>query len=414
MITNCFQHRRFVCWTWDCRWNPAKSEGFTEVQEDDKCICSGEQLRVDELIASSESLATRDYSASGYSSRAGKMDSKLDNSNIEEAESSGRESGYLNYENAQKGVLVSSKYSFFGELWALAYQIEELLPGVLERRERYCMLALCYYGEGEHMVALDLLRNLLNNRENPDCVLELLLASKICVENMICIQEGMTYARKALSELHGIYDQMASLANCLLGVLLSAQSRLVVSDSERILKQSEAFQVLGTAEKMMGERDPYIVFHLCLENAEQRKLDIALHYAKQLLKLESGSNVKGFILLARILSAQKRFVDAEVVINAALDQTGKWDQGELLRTKAKLQIAQGRLKKGIETYTLLLAVLQVQMKSFGAGKKLLKHLFVMSLLFLSYNVGAKTERRPPARRSFTLDLYTKSSWKDEN
>ncbi|KAL5781608.1 hypothetical protein ACOSP7_006637 [Xanthoceras sorbifolium] len=98
MITNCFQHRRFVCWTWDCRWNPAKSEGFTEVQEDDKCICSGEQLRVDELIASSESLATRDYSASGYSSRAGKMDSKLDNSNIEEAESSGRESGYLNYE----------------------------------------------------------------------------------------------------------------------------------------------------------------------------------------------------------------------------------------------------------------------------------------------------------------------------
>ncbi|KAL5781651.1 hypothetical protein ACOSP7_006680 [Xanthoceras sorbifolium] len=554
-----------------------------------KCICSGEQLRVDELIASSESLATRDYSASGYSSRAGEMDSKLENSNIEEAESSLRESGYLNYEEArallgrlefQKGNIeaalhvfegidvaaVTSKIkatlsrrceqnrrhsqsdafppmsmhavtllleaiflkakslqglgryeeaaqsckvildtvenalpeglpeiysgdcklqetlnkavellpelwkiagapqetilsyrrallyywnldedttakiekefavfllysgtdacpptlrsqmegsfvprnnieeavllllillrkfilrrigwdpsildhlsfalSVSGELWALAYQIEELLPGVLERKERYCMLSLCYYGEGEHMVALNLLRNLLNNRENPDCVLELLLASKICVENMICIQEGMTYARKALSELHGRCDQMASLANCLLGVLLSAQSRLVVSDSERILKQSEALQVLGTAEKMMRERDPYIVFHLCLENAEQRKLDIALYYAKQLLKLEAGSNVKGFILLARILSAQKRFVDAEVVINAALDQTGKWDQGELLRTKAKLQIAQGRLKNGIETYTLLLAVLQVQMKSFSAGKKLLKN-----------------------------------------
>ena len=61
-----------------------------------------------------------------------------------------------------------------------------------------------------------------------------------------------------------------------------------------------------------------------------------------------------------------------VVINAALDQTGKWDQGELLRTKAKIQIAQGRLKKSVETYTLLLAVLQVQMKSFGAGKKHLK------------------------------------------
>ena len=83
---------------------------------------------------------------------------------------------------------------------------------------------------------------------------------------------------------------MASLANCLLGVLSSAQSRLVVSDSERVLKQSEALQALGTAEKMMRERDPYIVFHLCLENAEQRKLDVALYYAKQLLKLEAGCN----------------------------------------------------------------------------------------------------------------------------
>lgn len=63
-----------------------------------KCICSGEQFRVDEIVSSSESLATRDYSASGYSSRAGEMDTKVDNSNIEEAESSLRESGYLNYE----------------------------------------------------------------------------------------------------------------------------------------------------------------------------------------------------------------------------------------------------------------------------------------------------------------------------
>lgn len=66
-----------------------------------KCICSGEQLKVEELSYSSESLATRDYSATasgGYSSRPGEIDTKVDNSNIEEAESSLRESGYLNYE----------------------------------------------------------------------------------------------------------------------------------------------------------------------------------------------------------------------------------------------------------------------------------------------------------------------------
>lgn len=63
-----------------------------------KCICSGEQLKADEIIPSSDSLATRDYSASGYSSRAGEIDTKVDTSNIEEAELSLRESGFLNYE----------------------------------------------------------------------------------------------------------------------------------------------------------------------------------------------------------------------------------------------------------------------------------------------------------------------------
>ena len=70
-----------------------------------KCICSGEQLRVDEIIPSSESLATRDYSASGFSSRTGEADTKVDTSNIEEAESSLRESGYLNYEVGEVGLL---------------------------------------------------------------------------------------------------------------------------------------------------------------------------------------------------------------------------------------------------------------------------------------------------------------------
>ncbi|WCJ17950.1 no pollen germination related 1 [Euphorbia peplus] len=63
-----------------------------------KCIRSGEQLRVDDMADSSESLASRDYSASEFSSRTGEIDAKMDNNNIEEAESSLRESGYLNYE----------------------------------------------------------------------------------------------------------------------------------------------------------------------------------------------------------------------------------------------------------------------------------------------------------------------------
>lgn len=62
------------------------------------CLCSGEQLKEHEMIPSSESLATKYYSTSVYSSQAVEAERKPDSGNIEEAESSLRESGSLNYE----------------------------------------------------------------------------------------------------------------------------------------------------------------------------------------------------------------------------------------------------------------------------------------------------------------------------
>jgi len=76
------------------------------------CIRSGDQLKVDEMMHSSDSLATRDYSASGFSSRTGEVEPKVDNANIEEAESSLRESGYLNYEVCLSSIM---KPLFYGK-----------------------------------------------------------------------------------------------------------------------------------------------------------------------------------------------------------------------------------------------------------------------------------------------------------
>ncbi|KAK7267431.1 hypothetical protein RIF29_20105 [Crotalaria pallida] len=267
---------------------------------------------------------------------------------------------------------LSYALSISGDLTALANQLEELLPATIHRRERYHALALCYYGAGKDLVALDLLRKLLSSREDPKHVPALLMASKICCEKSSLAEEGVSFARRALENLDGGCNQLKNHADCLLGVSFSAHSKLAISDSERCKRQSEALHALETAGRKTEMRDPYVLYHLSLEYAEQRKLDAALYHSKCLLKLEGGSNVKGWLLLARILSAQKRFLDAETVINAALDQTGKWDQGDLLRTKAKLYIAQGQLKSAIETYTQLLAVLQIQSKSSGSGKRLHK------------------------------------------
>lgn len=271
--------------------------------------------------------------------------------------------------------------SVSGALRGLATQIEELLPGVLDTKERYYILSLCYYGESEDVASLNLLRKLLSKSENPSFTQALLLASKICGENPSFAEEGVDYARRAVERLQGGCDQMASSANHLLGVSLSAEAKSAITETDRVRKQSESLEALQTAERTMKERDPEIMYHLSLENAEQRKLDAALYYGMQLLKLDAGSNVRGWILLARILSAQKRYLDAETIINAALDQTGKWSQGELFRTKAKLQVAQGELKNAVETFTHLLAVIQVKNKTPGVQKNLLVVRKICSFFF---------------------------------
>ncbi|XP_073063555.1 protein NPGR2 [Primulina eburnea] len=259
--------------------------------------------------------------------------------------------------------------SISGGLRALANQLEELLPGVLDRRERYDILALCHHSEGDDLDALDCWEKLLKSHSDSTYLQGLLFASKICGESSKHIEDGISFARRAVEGSHGRCDQLAGVANCMLGISLSVKSGSVLSDSERVERQSEALTAFETAGRMTKLNDPVSVHQLCLQYAEQRKLDSALHYAKCLVKLEGGSNLKGWILLARILSADKRYLDAETIINAALYQTGVWDQGELLRTKAKLQIAQGLMKEAIETFSRLLAVLQVQSKSFTSEKE---------------------------------------------
>ncbi|KAF6145778.1 hypothetical protein GIB67_016227 [Kingdonia uniflora] len=188
------------------------------------------------------------------------------------------------------GDHLSYSLSVVGELRGLAGQIEEILPEDLDRDERYYSIALCYYGEGEDLVAFNLLMNMFSNSGNPNSVQPLLLASKVCGENS--------------------------------------------ESAEGVL------EALEIAKRAMRKTDPKVIFHLTLENAELRKLDVAFCYAKVFLRLQVEYDVKGWVLLARILSGQKEFKDAEIVINNALKEIGKWDQDvELCLTKSK-EIAQ--------------------------------------------------------------------------
>jgi hypothetical protein len=105
-----------------------------------------------------------------------------------------------------------------------------------------------------------------------------------------------------------------------------------------------------------------------VEYAEQRNMNSALRCAKEFIEATGGSISKGWRLLALVLSAQQRFFEAEVAIDAALDETTKWDQGSLLRIKAKLKVAQSSPMEAVEAYRTLLSLVQAQQNFLGSKK----------------------------------------------
>ncbi|CAN0914020.1 Protein NPG1 [Linum grandiflorum] len=260
---------------------------------------------------------------------------------------------------------LSFALSMCSQTSVLGKELEETMPGVLHRAERWNILALCYSGAGQHKAALNLLRKSLHKHERPDDLKALLLAAKICTEDSYLAEEGVEYAKRALEKAQDSDEHLKSVAVHMLGLCLAKQAKLSSSDFERTRLQSEALKSLEAALGL----DPSnldIIFDLSVQYAEQRNLSVALRYGKQYIDATGGSVLKGWRLLVLILSAQQRFSEAAVVTDAALDETAKWEQGPLLRLKAKLKVAQRLPAEAVETYRYLLALIQAQKKAFGA------------------------------------------------
>ncbi|KAG0475932.1 hypothetical protein HPP92_012773 [Vanilla planifolia] len=249
----------------------------------------------------------------------------------------------------------------------LAKLFEELNPGTYHRCDRWNTLALCYSGAGDDTTALNLLRKSLNKHEKPDDLVALLLAAKICSKDFLFASEGVEYARRAVANAQGENGHLRSVALCFQGICLGKQGKCASSDLERSRLQAEALKSL---EKAIADdpRNPDLIYDLGIEYAEQHNMNAALSCAKEFIDATGGSIPKGWRLLALILSAQQRYREAEVVTDAALDETAKLEQGQLLRIKAKVKVAQSSHMDAIETYRILLALIQAQRKSAGSSR----------------------------------------------
>ncbi|ONK67630.1 uncharacterized protein A4U43_C05F2070 [Asparagus officinalis] len=259
--------------------------------------------------------------------------------------------------------------SLCGQTSTLARHFEELLPGTFPRYDRWNSLALCYRGAGQDIDALNLLRKSLSKLESPDDIMALLLAAKICSEDCFLASEGVEYARRALSNCQAADEHLKSVSLHLLGLCLGKQAKAASSDQERSRLKADALKSLDKAITL-DRHNPDLIFDLGLEYAENRNTNAALRCAKEFIDATGGSVSKGWRLLALVLSAQQRYSEAQVVIDAALDETAKWEQGELLRIKAKLKVAQSSPMDAVEAYRLLLALVQARRKTFGSQRSI--------------------------------------------
>ncbi|XP_078173517.1 protein NPGR2-like isoform X2 [Carex rostrata] len=270
--------------------------------------------------------------------------------------------------------------SMSSQLEYLAREYEDIPPSLLEKKERLYSLALCYFNEENDETALHLLKQVVDSKEagsggslDPVILKSLLLASKFCSNKTELATAAVDYAKRAVMESRKKNSDVLSIGKYLLSISLSTQATMpTLSDSERDKLQKDALEALQTAEKYTGGNDHNVLHMLALEYAEQRKLHEALKYAKQVVKLKHGSDINAWILLARILSAQKKYTEAVCAVDTGLDESDKCDHLGLLRTKAKIYTSQGQFKNAVKTYTQIFAVVRLKTKSFSAGMEILK------------------------------------------
>ncbi|CAN6329453.1 unnamed protein product [Urochloa humidicola] len=257
--------------------------------------------------------------------------------------------------------------SLCGQTSVLAKHLEEVLPGIYPRTERWYSLALCYFAASHNEAALNLLKKSLNKNESPNDIMALLLAAKICSSSYLLASEGVDYARRAIKDAESSDGHLKSVALHFLGSCLAKKSRVASSDHQRSLLQTEALKSLNEAVSL-DRHNPELIYDMGIEYAEQRNLHAALKCAKEFIDATGGSVSKGWRLLSLVLSAQQRYSEAEVVTDAALDETAKWEQGPLLRIRAKLKVAQSLPMEAVEAYRTLLALVQAQRKAYGSIK----------------------------------------------
>lgn len=313
---------------------------------------------------------------------------------------------------------LSYALSLSGQFEILAGHVEQVLPGIYSRGERWSLLALCYSAAGQDDAALNILKKALGHseRKHKPHLPSLLLGAKLCCKNRNHACEGINFAMKAIEFANNQEKHLMGVASCLLGVCYGYCARSSISDSQRLRLQNESLKSLHHAASIEKD-DPEVLCSLGRENAMQRNLNTAVESVIRYLDMVAGSSVSGWKLLALIASAEQNFKEAETIVDLAIDDTGKVDHLDFLRLKALLQVAQGQPRNAIDTYRILLAMIQAQkeLKSWSTSSevKAVKDLEMEAWLDLS-SIYTKLESWSDSNvcldKAKTIELFSPKCW----
>ncbi|GMI78479.1 no pollen germination related 1 [Hibiscus trionum] len=315
-------------------------------------------------------------------------------------------------------------FTVTGQFELLASFVEQALPGIYERANRWYLLALCYAAAGQNEVALNLLKKVSGQSEakHKPHIPALLFGAKLSSQDAKHAHHGITFARNVIDLADQVNEHFKGQAHKFLGVCYGNAARISISDSERALFQKESLASLNSAALNMKE-DPELVFNLSFENAVQRNLDVAFENAMAYSNMVSEDSGRGWRLLALILSADRRFRDAETILEFSLDEVGSLDQLELLRLRAVLQIAQEQPKEAIETYRILLSLIQAQREPQSNNSESAKNSDLenvaerkiemaawQDLAAIYTKVGSWRDAEICVNKAKSVELYSPKSW----
>ncbi|CAL1395850.1 unnamed protein product [Linum trigynum] len=302
----------------------------------------------------------------------------------------------------------------------LAEHVEQILPGVYNRAERWYVLALCYHAAGQNEIALNLLKKVsgFSESNHKPNVSSYLLGAKLCSLNQMHCRVGITFAEKAID----LSEHFKPQVHKLLGICLGDAARSSVCYLERNQLQKEALSSLNHAA-LTWKEDSEVLYALGVENSLQRNQDAAFQNAMMYAEAVSGNSVKGCKLLAHVISADQRFKDAEMVVEFGLDEAGRMDQLELLRVKAVLRVAQEQPKEAIETYRLLLSLIQgqrdlqaksadnqVQIFATGNAERNLELAAWQDLAAIYIKLGLCSDAKICIDRSMLMEFFSPRGW----